>query len=137
MNDLELFKFVKTNQVQARWRAVWKCSSNECWLSYVRHFHGKTIIAKPLRSKCSDDEKHVVLTWRNTLIKQVRSYIIIMLLLQSKYNRSKDNFIQPLSVKWILDELEISKNDYCRILSIWKDEDLELHLKRQANFCFL
>ena len=49
---------------------------------------------------------------------------------------TKDNFIHPLSVKGILGELELYKNDYCRILSISRDEDLELHLKRQPNFCF-
>ena len=27
--------------------------------------------------------------------------------------------------------------DYYRVLSIQKDEDLELHLKRQANSCFI
>ena len=42
---------------------------------------------------------------------------------------TKDNFIQPLSVKKILDELEISMDDYYRVLSPSKDEDLELHLK--------
>ena len=40
-----------------------------------------------------------------------------------------------MSVKEILDEFEISKYDYFRILSISKDEDLELHLKK-PNFYF-
>ena len=50
---------------------------------------------------------------------------------------TKENFTQPLSVKEILDELEISKDDYYRTLSILKDEDLELHLKRKPNSCFI
>ena len=50
---------------------------------------------------------------------------------------AKENFTQPLSVKEILDELEISKDDYYRALSISKDEDLELHLKRKPNSCFV
>ena len=50
---------------------------------------------------------------------------------------TKDNFIQPLSVKEVLEELEISKNDYYRDFSILKDEDLELHLKRQTDSCFV
>ena len=49
---------------------------------------------------------------------------------------TKDNFTQPLSVKEILDELEIPKDDYYRALSISKREDLELHLKREPNSCF-
>ena len=50
---------------------------------------------------------------------------------------TKDNFTQPLSVKEILDELEISKDDYHRAFSILKDDDLELHLKREPNSCFV
>ena len=50
-------------------------------------------------------------------------------------NPTKDNFIQALSVKEILDELEICKDDYHRALPISANEDLELPLKRQPNFC--
>ena len=38
-----------------------------------------------------------------------------------------------VSVKEILGELEFSKDDYHIALPISKDEDLELHLKRQPN----
>ena len=34
-------------------------------------------------------------------------------------------------------KLESFKEDYYRVLSISKDKDLVLHLKRQPNFCFL
>ena len=37
---------------------------------------------------------------------------------------TKDNYTQPLCISEILDELEISKDDYYRALSISKDEDL-------------
>ena len=49
---------------------------------------------------------------------------------------TKDNFTQPLSVKEILDELQVSKDDYYRALPISKDGDSELHLKRKPNSCF-
>ena len=42
----------------------------------------------------------------------------------------KDNFIQPLTIKEILDDSEISRDDYFRALSIPTDEELELDLKR-------
>ena len=48
-----------------------------------------------------------------------------------------DNFTRPLSVQGVLDELEIYREDYYRTLSLSKDEDLELHLKREANLCFV
>ena len=49
----------------------------------------------------------------------------------------KDNFTQPLNIQEILSELEISEDDYYKALSKSKDEDLELHWKRQPNCCFV
>ena len=48
----------------------------------------------------------------------------------------KDNITHPLDIKEILDELEIPKNDYYISLSISKNEDLELPLKRECNLYF-
>ena len=50
---------------------------------------------------------------------------------------TKDNFTQRLSIKEVLDELEISKGVYYRASSISKDEDLELSLKSQPILVFL
>ena len=50
---------------------------------------------------------------------------------------TKDNFTQRLSIKEVLDELEISKGVYYRASSISKDEDLELSLKNQPILVFL
>ena len=41
-----------------------------------------------------------------------------------------------MSIQEILDELEISKDDYYKALSVSKDDYFELHLKRQPNSCF-
>ena len=132
--DPELLELVKNYKVRALSRTC--CESR---VSYGRYVTEKTIHAKPLDSKLSNDEKEEVLTWRNTLLKQVRGYI------DNNLNPAKvkvidpikGNFTQPLSVQEILDELEISKVDYYRTFSISKDEDLELHLKRQPNSCFV
>ena len=72
----------------------------------------KTIIAKPLDSKFSDEQE--ILTWRNTLLSQVKSYIDSNLypVKVNVMDLIEDNFTQPLSVKVVLDELEISKDDY-------------------------
>ena len=79
-----------------------------------------TIITKPLHFKLSNDEKQEVSTWWNTLLKQVKSYI------GNNFNSgkvnvidpTKDNFTQPMIVKKILNELEISKENYYRAFSI-------------------
>ena len=49
---------------------------------------------------------------------------------------TKDNFILPLSVKEIVNELKISTDDYYRTLSKSKDEDFQLHLKIEPSSCF-
>ena len=50
---------------------------------------------------------------------------------------TKGNVTQPLSFKEILDELEISEDDYYRAWPILKDKDLELTFKREPNSCFV
>ena len=50
---------------------------------------------------------------------------------------TKYNFTQSLNIQEILNELKIPEDDYYKTLSILKDEDLELHLKRQPNSCFV
>ena len=138
-NDPELFELVKTYQVHAHSRTCWKYNENECRFLCGQYFTEKTIIAKPLDSNFNDNEKKDVLTWRNTLLKQVKSYIDnnINPAKVNLIDPTKDNFTQSLRIKEILDELEISSDDYYRALSISKDEDLELHLKRKPNSCFV
>ena len=95
---------------------------------------------KPLDLKFSNNEKQDVLTRRNKLLRQVKSYIdnnlnptkVIVI------DPIKDSFTQPLSKTKIIDNLEISKDDYYRALSISKDGDLDLRLKREfhGSFCY-
>ena len=98
----------------------------------------KTVTAKPLDSELTTDEKQGVLAWRKTLLKEVKKYIDDDLN-PAKVNvidPTKDNFTQRLSIQEILDELEVSKDNYYEALTVSKDDDLELHLKRQTNPCF-
>ena len=138
LSDPELYELVKTCQNHTPSRTCWKYSKNECCFYYGCYFIEKTIIAKPIDSKFCNEKKQEISTCRNTLLSQVKSYIDNNLY-PAKVNvigPTKDNFTQPLSVKEILDELEISKDDYHRAFSISKDDDLELHLKREPNSCF-
>ena len=48
----------------------------------------------------------------------------------------KDNITKSLGIKNFLGELEVPKNDYYISLSISKNEDLELPLKRECNLYF-
>ena len=139
LNDPELFEFVKTYQFHAHSKTYWKYNKNECRFSYGQLFTEKTIIAKSLYSELTNDEKQEDLAWRKTLLKKVRKYIDDNLN-PAKVNvidPTKDNFTQPLSIQEILDELEISKDDYYKGLSVSKNDDSELHLKRLPNSCFV
>ena len=75
LNDPKLFELVKTYQVLAHSRTCWKYNKNECRFLYGHYFTKKTIIAKPVDSKFSNEEKQEILTWRNTLLRQIKSYM--------------------------------------------------------------
>ena len=74
-----------------------------------------------------------------SLLRQVKIYI------DNNFNTTKvkvedptrDNFTQRLSIKKILEELKISKDNYYRALSISKDKDLEMPLKRNLILALL
>ena len=66
-----------------------------------------------------------MLTQRNATLGKVISYIDDNLN-PSKVNvvdPTKDNFTQSLNIQEILNELEMSEDDYYKALSISKDED--------------
>ena len=68
---------------------------------FDQYFTRKRFIPKPFDSKLSISEKQEVLTWRNTLLKQFKSYIDNNLN-PAKVNvidPTKDNFTQQMSVK--------------------------------------
>ena len=106
LKDPELFQLVKTYYVHAHTRTCLKYNKNECLFSYGRYFTEKSIIAKPHDSKPSNDEKKKFLTWRNALLKQVKSCIDINLNPDkvNVINPTKDNFTQPLNFIEILDK---------------------------------
>ena len=89
LNYSGFFELVQTYLVHAHSRTCWKCNKNECRFSYGCYFIEKTIVAKPLDSKFSNDEKQEILKWRNTLPRHVKSYI------DNNLNSVKVNVIDP------------------------------------------
>ena len=118
INNLKLFELA----VNAYSRTRRKHNKNECRPPNSRNPTEKTTTGKPPDSKFNNDEKKEVLTWRNTLLRQVKSYIDNNLN-PAKVNMidpTKENFTQPLHIKEILDEFEISMDDYYRALKRWR-----------------
>ena len=144
LNDPELFESANTYQVYSHSRTGGKCNKNQCCFSHDRRFTEQTIITKPFDSKLMKMMKMMKskIFWHEGIIqvlKPDKSYIY------SNFNSGrvnvidliKDNFTLPPSVKEVLDKLESSKDDYYRAISISKDEQLELYLKKETNSCFI
>ena len=92
---------MKTYQVHDHSKTCWKYNKNECRFSYGCYFTETRIIAKRLDYKFGSDKKPDVQTWRNTQLRQVKSYIDNNLN-SPKVNvidPTKDTFTQSLSIK--------------------------------------
>ena len=98
LNDSEHFELIKAYQVHGHSRICQKYNMNEGRFSYGRYFTEKTIITKSLASKFSIDEMQKVLTFRNILLRHVRSYIDNNLnpVKVNLIDPTKDTFTQPL-----------------------------------------
>ena len=76
---------------------------------------------------------------RNNILKKVKNYI------DNELNPSKKNFLDSTkedyeelkSIDEILASLKISKHDYEETLSIFDDNDFQIHYKKSQNPCFL
>ena len=98
MNDPQISELIKTYQVHTYSGTYWKYNKNDCRFPHGRCFTEKTIIAKPLHSRFSNEEKQENLTRKNTLLSQVKSYVDNNLY-PAKVNVTdpiKDNFTQQL-----------------------------------------
>ena len=135
----ELFDLVKTYQIHCHSRTCWKKAKNKCRFSYGRFFSDRIIISKPLGPEFTAEERKYILNSRANILKKVKIFIDEKLY-PSKVNiidPKKEHFIEPPTIEQILEELEISANDYYNALSISKDNDYELHLIRPPNSCFV
>ena len=50
---------------------------------------------------------------------------------------SKDNFEEPETIPQILNRLDLTEEEYYNALSISKDTDFGIHLRRPLNSCFV
>ena len=86
-----------------------------------------------------EEKENQVLKNCSDLLSKIKRYI------DTELNQSKKNFCDSTkseyevvkNIEEILSLLEISKEDYKAVLSIWKDSDYKLYLKRPPNSCFV
>ena len=83
--------------------------------------------------------KHSVLSKRKDILSKVKDHINNHLN-PSKvnfYDSSKVTFMNLKSVSEVLEEINITEEEYKSALQISDDQDFQLHLKRPADSCFV
>ena len=135
----ELYVLVKTYQIHSHSHSCRKYKNVECRYNFGKFFTDCTIVSEPLPSNMSECEKQKILETRHSILNKVKDYIDCNLNPRKRniIDPSKDDFDSPLSVKEILDQLNITEEQYYYALSISKDTDFQLHLKRPTNSCFV
>ena len=91
----------------------------------------KTIIAQSLEDGIKDVEHYSILKKRDTTLSKV-SHFINRYLDPPKDICGKDLYIDGV---WL--ELQLTKKEYYWALSVSSENDFKLHLKRDANSCFI
>ena len=84
-------------------------------------------------------DKNAVLKNHKLLLKTLKKYIDVNL--NSKWctilNLKKQNDRERPVINQILQELNISEDDYYEVFSISSDSGLQIHFKRDSNACFM
>ena len=134
-----MFNLVKTYQVHTHSKTCRKYKNESCRFHFGKYFTNRTIIASPLSDNLDIDEKNQILEKGKSILDKVKEHIDEYLF-PKKHNvidPSKDNFEEPETIPQILNKLDLTEEEYYNALSISKDSDFDIHLKRPPNSCFV
>ena len=135
----ELFNLVKTYQLHAHSKTCRKYKNEICRFHFGKYFTDRTIIASPLSDELDEDTKNEILQKRKSILDKVKEYIDEYLF-PRKHNvidPSKANFEEPETIQQILHKLDLTEEVYYKALSISKDTDFDIYLRRPPNSCFV
>ena len=98
----------------------------------------ETLVAEPLPENMPEEIKVLVLRKRNEIFDKVRDYInnFINPSKVNFYDPTCDDFIEVKSVSEVLEELNITEQEYENVLKISDDNSYQLHLRRSTDSCF-
>ena len=85
------------------------------------------------------EQKNKTIEQSKLLLSKVKEYIDSNLDPRKRniLNPQHNNFEEVPTINEILQELQISEDDYYKALSISNDSDFQIHLKRPPNSCFV
>ena len=134
-----LHELVKLYQLHRYSKTCRKYRNDGCIFHGGKFFSNQTIVAKPLPSDMPGNMKHSVLSKRKDIFSKVKDYINNHLnpAKVNFYDSSKDIFVNLKSVSEILEEINITEEEYKNALQISDDQDFQLHLRRLTNSCFV
>lgn len=137
--DPILYNLVRTYQLHRHSKTCRKYKNQVCRFRFGKFFSKRTIIAEPLPSDMPGFEKKTIHSKRKELLDRVKEYINTNLnpTKVNFFDRSKESFVEVLSISAVLTKLGISDAEYEAALQISDDDDFQLHLKRPTNSCFV
>ena len=114
---------VKTYQTHNHGKTCRKYKNVTCRFNFGQFFNDRTIVAQPLAEDMDEQIKSNILTRRKEILSKVKQKIDDVL------NPSKPTYDLHATPIDILNEMDITEQDYQWALSISPDSDHELHLE--------
>ena len=129
--ELELFNLVNQYQIHSHSNTCRKYKNIPCRFHFGRFFTDRTICSEPLSKEINGTDSEIIIDSCRKILSKVKKFIDKFL------NPHKPNSKSNMSVIEILNELEITEEDYYKALSISLDDDFKIHLRRPPNSCFV
>ncbi len=129
--DPQLYDLVKTYQTHNHSKTCRKYKNVACRFNFGHFFTDKTTIAEPLAEDMDEEIKSNILTRRKEILSKVKQKIDDVL------NPSKPTYDPHATSTDILNDIDITEQDYQWAISLSPDSDYELHLRRPIDSCFI
>ena len=97
----------------------------------VNFFTDETVFQSHYQMMFQKKKKTVILNRRNEILSTMKQII------DENLDPGKANYDSNLTAEHLLASCKVSMEDYKWALSIWPDDEFELHLKRPVDSCFI